>query len=294
MKRGHVLLIATALVLLGVLHGLSIATTPDHAHPGSNGIVVVPERFLRRWDPVTIFFPKAAGKPGPEDHPERWLTMTPEQPGAYTWLDGSTLQFRPAEPWPALSRITIAIEKRDSFTLATLMNPPSQAIPSDGADDLEPVEAITLTFPEPIDTEALARMTRIELRPRPGLDATGARWLDREDFAVKTMERGSPSDPATYVLQLEEPIPESTRAIVRFQLSLDDGGAESFSEVSFSTLEAFRVLSFGCRGHRLPVTPAGTTYTDEQAIACSSSSRSLEESSSRASRARSIRSSLAT
>ena len=237
--------------------------------------MIVPDRFVRPWDPITIFFPKSVAKAGPEDRPERWLTMTPSHPGAFTWLDASTLQFKPAVPWPALSRIQLAVKGRDAFTLATLMNPPLQTIPSEGSDNIEPVEAITLTFPEPIDEPALARMTRIELRPRPVSTAPLRAQIDREDFVVKTLERASPSDPATYVLQLEEPIKESTRAIVHFKLWLDDQHKDAFADFSFSTLEAFRVLSFGCQGRSLPVTPEGTTYTDEQAIPCSSSSRSI-------------------
>jgi alpha-2-macroglobulin len=272
--RNTILFLAIALAGLSALGGLSVAT-PELVPSGARGNVVVPDRFLRRWDPVTIFFAKAIGSAGPEDHPERFVKMTPAQPGAFTWLDAKTLQFRPAEPWPALSRITLAL-KDEKFTLATLMNPPSQTIPNDLADDLEPVEAITLTFPEPIDVEALAKMTRIELRPRPGLDGTGARWIDREDFTVKTLERASPGDVATYVLQLEEPIPESTRAIVHFKLSLEDQHQEAFSEFSFTTLDAFRVIAFGCRGRSLPVTPEGTTYNDAQAIACPPYARAID------------------
>src|ERR1700722_5453779 len=70
------------------------------------GAVIVPERFLRRWDPVTIFFDEKTGPDsrGPEDAPGRFVEMTPPHPGAFTWLDARTLQFRPAEPWPALTQ----------------------------------------------------------------------------------------------------------------------------------------------------------------------------------------------
>ena len=62
------------------------------------GPVVVPDRFLRRWDPVTIFFTQdprgeKAGKPGPEDHPEHFVKMAPAHPGAWTWVDARSLQF---------------------------------------------------------------------------------------------------------------------------------------------------------------------------------------------------------
>ncbi|MEQ9502157.1 MAG: alpha-2-macroglobulin family protein [Deltaproteobacteria bacterium] len=238
-----------------------------------NGPVVVPEKFLRRWDPVTVFFPGAVGRSGPEDRPERFVRIEPSHPGAYTWIDAKTLQFVPAEPWPALERVRVRPESGRSVGLVTLINPPSRTLPRPGADNLQPLDAITLTFGEPIPLEALAKMTTIELRPRPGLDASRAHWLDEQDFVVKMMERRSPSDAATYVLQLREPIPESTRATVHFALSLDDDHEDSAHSFSFSTLDAFRLLSFGCGGTRLPVTPAGSQYEAEEALRCQGGGR---------------------
>ncbi|MEO1228000.1 MAG: alpha-2-macroglobulin family protein [Myxococcota bacterium] len=241
----------------------------------SRGTVVVPERFLRSWDPITVFFPKAVGprNGGPEDAPERFVVVEPRHPGAFTWLDAKTLQFRPAEPWPALTRYSVQPRSGVKTSVVTLMSPPSRTLPADRADDLEPVDALTLTFPRPLPPAALAAMTRIELRPRPGLDAAHARWLDKEDFEVKSMERRSAGAPATYVLRLEEPIPESTRATVHFRLSLDDEHEGSFAQLSFSTLDAFRLTSFGCAAQRLPVTPEGSLYAAEQAIRCPSGRR---------------------
>src|SRR5207244_4343203 len=85
--------------------------TPAATRPAAaTGMVVVPDHFLRRWDPVTVFFAQDVGpaKGGPEDHPERLVTLSPSHPGAFTWLDARTLQFRPAEPWPPLARFARA------------------------------------------------------------------------------------------------------------------------------------------------------------------------------------------
>lgn len=241
-----------------------------------SGLVVVPEQFLRRWDPVTLFFPaRVVAAPGPEDRPERFVVLSPRHPGAFTWLDGQTLQFRPSEPWPALERFTFKSGDQ-SFRLSTLMSPPATSIPANGAEGLDPVESITLTFPEPMPLESLAKMLKIELRPRPGLDPKTARWLTRDDVTLKVMERKKRGDAATYVVQLREPIPENTRAIVHFQLSLDDGRQESFAELTFHTVEAFRVVGFGCPGQHLLVTPEGTKYEAEQARPCRSGARSVE------------------
>jgi hypothetical protein len=112
------------------------------------GAIVVPEKFLRRWDPVTIFFEQDVGPQGggPEDAPGKFVVFDPPQPGSFTWLDARTLQFRPVEPWPALTHFDWRIGDR-SARLATLLPAPSQTIPADGATALPDVDSITLTSP---------------------------------------------------------------------------------------------------------------------------------------------------
>ncbi len=77
----------------------------------ADGARVVPDHFLRRWDPVTVLFPTATGPAGggPEDAPERFATLAPPKPGAWTWLTPTTLQFRPTEPWEPLRRETVTV-----------------------------------------------------------------------------------------------------------------------------------------------------------------------------------------
>ena len=127
-------------------------TAPTTRPKGASGTAIVPDRFLRRWDPVTVFFARDVGPPkgGPEDHSERVVTVTPSHPGAFTWLDARTLQFRPAEPWPPLARFTWST--RDvTVRLTTLMAAPKTTLPANDAVGLERVETITVTFAEPID-----------------------------------------------------------------------------------------------------------------------------------------------
>src|SRR5207244_9794902 len=132
---------------------------------GQAGTVIVPDHFLRRWDPVTVFFAQDVGpaKGGPEDHPERLVTLSPPHPGAFTWLDARTLQFRPAEPWPPLARFAWAARETKA-RLTPLMAAPSNAIPANDAEGLDALEELRLTFPEPIEPEALGRMISIELK----------------------------------------------------------------------------------------------------------------------------------
>ena len=144
---------------------------------------VIPEHFLRRWDPVTIFFPGERGPKngGPEDHPERYVTVDTDHPGAYRWLDSRTLQFQPSEPWPSLSRF-IWTADRKSTTLFTLMEAPVSTDPADKAEGLEQVKNITLTFAEPLDAKALPGMVSLELRPLPGVGSDKSRWLTKNDL----------------------------------------------------------------------------------------------------------------
>ena len=105
--------------------------------PGTT--TVVPDQFLRRWDPVTIFFaaPTGPAAGGPEGAPARYVNLEPSQPGAFTWLDARTLQFRPADPWPPLAGVSVKVEGK-SFRLVTLMAAPTASQPANGAEGLPP------------------------------------------------------------------------------------------------------------------------------------------------------------
>lgn len=268
---------ALLLILTLVLGGGLAAAAPPATRPAkARGTTLVPDDFLRRWDPVTIFFDRDRGpaEGGPEDDPARLVTLSPAHPGAYIWLDARTLQFKPAEPWPPLRRFTWEVQGGERVRLATLMAPPSATVPADGREGLDAVEAVTLTFPEPLDPADLAKAVTLELRPLPGIGTEEARWLNSDDFDIKVMERQTRSAPASYVLGLHQPIPLGTRVVVHFRLSLD-ASDESFSQVSFRTAEPFRAVAFGCLANRYPATPQGSRYTVDQAIRCKSDDRSV-------------------
>ena len=93
------------------------------------------------------------------------------------------------------------------------MAAPLSSEPPANAEGLAPVDAIALSFAEPLDPADLARMVTLELQPLPGV-GTGtveSRWLDADDFQVKVMERRQRSEPARYVLMLNEPVAGSLR-----------------------------------------------------------------------------------
>ncbi len=258
---------------------LAGTTGPPAGAASSGRPVVVPDRFLRRWDPVTIFFAKDTGPAigGPEDRPDRYVRMSPAHPGAFAWLDGRTLQFRPAEPWPPLARFTFSAGKTECV-LSTLMSAPAETEPGSDAEGLPPVDAIRLVFPEPMEPRELARMITLELRPLPGIGTAGrekTRFLTQEDFRIKVLERGSRADAAGYVVVLDHPIPFGTRAILRLRLTLEDDPAKAFVEVPFATAEPFRIVEAGVHGTRYPLTPEGSRFSRDKAIRGSPESRQV-------------------
>lgn len=261
LRRALALLLFTAFATLADAAPGPADSAPTARSPRAT---IVPDRFLRAWDPITVFFPGSIGAVGPLDDPKPFLSILPQHPGAYTWIDARTLQFRPAEPWPSLTRFAIRAAGR-THELDTLMAAPIASVPENGAEGLDPVEAVTLTFAERIDQAALARMATIELRPLPGIASGGSRWLTSTDFTVKALER---SDKPSYVLALASPIPLGTRAVVRLRLTLNDDPSASFADVAFATAAPFRVAAFGCEGHRYPVSPAGSRYAREQIMRC--------------------------
>ena len=237
---------------------LLIAGAPSHAaEPASPpatpivkrpaGAVVVPDKFLRRWDPVTIFFDRDVGPAdgGPEHAPQRVVTMTPAHPGAFTWLDARTLQFRPAEPWRPLTQVRWRVGDK-TVELATLMSAPTSTEPQNGAEGLLPVSQIVLTLPEPIDAAWLKRVLSIELRALPGADSEPARRLGADDYVVKVGERKGRGDPAPYTLVLREPIPGGMKAVLKLRLSPVDRLDAEFYELGFATRAPFRIANVAC------------------------------------------------
>src|SRR5215470_9593396 len=80
-------------VLAAVVVSEAVVRAEDVARPA--GEILVPDKFLRSWDPVTIFFDADTGPAagGPEDDPGKYVSFSPPHPGAFTWLGARTLQF---------------------------------------------------------------------------------------------------------------------------------------------------------------------------------------------------------
>jgi hypothetical protein len=250
---------------------VSLADTAGPITRAPSGSVIVPDRFLRRWDPVTLFFDRDAGpiKGGSEDAPDRYASITPAQPGAWSWLNARTLQFRPAEPWPALGRFDVKLGDHD-VALVRLLDPTTKTLPANGAQNLERVESLTLTFAEPLEIKALAQMLDIAVTPRPGLDSSQTRHLTPQDFDIKPVERTKTGDTASYVIELHQPVPNGMRVVAELGLAADPGLEGTVERIEFTTAEAFRPILVGCNNERVPLAAEGTVYDRSTALACRS------------------------
>ena len=199
MKRLALLLaLICAPVLIGTVHAQAPAQLDKLQR--ADGAQVLPDKFLRSWDPITIFFDRDQGpvNGGPEDAPERIVSMQPAVPGAWQWLGPRALQFRPADAWKPLQRIVITSEGRSSRLIPLLPTPVSTS-PSDRPEGIADLDQIALTFGEPVDVRALARLLSLEVRPSPGIDATGGQMLTAQDFDIRPLERTRHNDKQTYI-----------------------------------------------------------------------------------------------
>jgi alpha-2-macroglobulin len=232
----------------------------DQAQRADN-VLVVPDRFLRGWDPVTVFFPTDTGptQAGPEDHAERFVTLTPPQPGAWRWLGPRVLQFRPAEPWTPMRRVEIATGNR-SATLIPLLPAPVQTAPQDQPEGIANLDTISLTFEQPVDLAALARLLTIELRPLPGVDSAGSQTLTREDFDIRPLERANRADRQTYLVMLHQPLPDERLVILRLRLSDVPGLDDPLFELRLHTATPFALSGLDCGdGYRASTADGLTT-----------------------------------
>ncbi len=243
-------MIIRLLLLLGLCLGCAApasAQTPLDRLQRTDGASVVPDHFLRRWDPLTVLFPTDTGPatPAAEDAPERFVTLTPKQPGAWRWLGPRVLQFRPSEPWTPLARVRVAAGGQ-STTLVPLLAEPLHTAPDDAPEGIAALDTIALTFPEPVDTTALARLLTVEVRHLPGIDATGAQMLTALDFDIRALDRAARGDPQTYLVLLHTPLPDARLAILRLRLSDAAGLDAPIFEKRLHTATPFTLEGLAC------------------------------------------------
>jgi hypothetical protein len=260
-------------VLLAViLGGLGVATAGGYvaadqrAQPPVAQTTILPEQFLRGFDPITVVFAADTGPgPGPADDATGFAALQPSWPGAWTWADRRTLQFRPAEAWPALARF--AVEARGATrVLATMMTAPQAMQPANGSTGLPPFRTLTLSFAQPLDVVALKKMLRLEVRDLPGLGDQPRQQI--EDFSLALLPRADQKDPATYALSFEPEVGEGKMLVVTAALALGEADGTLWTGRA-STRTDFRLEEVQCAGQRLGV--AGSPKAPrEQALDCGS------------------------
>ena len=213
----------------------------------ADGAKVVPEKFLRSWDPVTLFFDRDLGPQsgGPEDAPERFVTMQPAVAGAWQWLGPRALQFRPADAWKPLQSVTIRAEGL-STRLIPLLPVPISSKPADQADGITDLDQISLTFADPVDLAVLARLLTIELRPSPGISGSGGQFLTAQDFSLQALERANRDDNQTIVVRLKTAVPDGRVAILRLKLSNEPGLDDPTYELRLRSAVPFTVTGASC------------------------------------------------
>ena len=240
---------------------------------GQERVTVVPEIFLRGYDPVTVFFPEES-RPNtdePADDSGELLQIEPDHPGEYRWLDAKTLQFIPTVRWPALRRFTMTVSGVP-YTLVTLMAVPKSISPSGGSQELEPIQEIRLSFADRLNLDELSAMLRFEVRPTPGLAATGNGTvpalveLTARDFSVKEIERASIRYSVQYQITFDDPIPYGRVLTMTLQLSLDERLKGALARHTFVTQTPFRLIGIGCGRVVFPVAAKGSVYPVEQPL----------------------------
>ncbi len=230
--------------------------------PTSGGIL--PEQFLRGFDPVTVYFPSdQVGEKANADDGAKRLKLTPEWPGAYVWIDKKTLQFRPAEPWPALARFSIEAGGARRI-LTTMMSAPSAMSPSPGSEGLRPFRVITLTFPQAYPVAALKKMLSLEIRDLPGLGDSPSRKVN--SYALAPLPRATHRDPATWTVTLDEDVPEGRQLVATVSLALGNEGTTLWQGRA-STRTPFTLTEVRCGNSGFPLVGGASTPKD-LALSC--------------------------
>ena len=230
-------------------------------------IVILPEKILREYDPITIFYPTSKGPKngGYEDHPEKFVKFDYEQPGDFIWLDDKTLQFKPTIQWAALKKIRWRVENvvRDFYTI---LNPPTSIIPRNNTENLLELKEITINFSRFIDESDLYSIISLELKELPGIDSKKTTKLTKKDFIIKKVEQENLTSDYKYIIILNKPITVGMKILLNFNLSLLENLSDSKITYQFATKDDFKLSRVGSGNYSYPISVNGSIYTEEQAI----------------------------
>lgn len=232
----------------------------------SGGITIVPDRFLREYDPVTFFFQRGRAKDNMkvEEFASKHISIEPSHAGEFVWIDNKTLEFRPVVPWPPIETFLITCDGTEK-KLFTLLSPPSSISPSNLTTDLDEVKTVTMTFPFPVSTEKLKRLVNFEITPLPGIDRNTSIFYTSADYTIKAGEQNS-SGKVTYTFSFNNPVQLGFMVRTRIQLSDAEGLRSGIREYSFSTKPTFKLLKTGTRNSMLSISKEGSIYAADNAV----------------------------
>lgn len=249
-------------LLLAVLSAAAFAQyrpADQGQRPASGGTSVLPETFLRGFDPITVYFGADQVAEGANaDDGNKRLKLSPDWPGAYVWVDKRTLQFRPAEPWPALARFAVDAGGARKV-LTTMMSAPTAMAPSPGSEGLRPFRVITLTFPQAYPVASLKKMLTLEVRDLPGLGDSPSRKVT--GYALAPLPRSSHRDPATWTITLDEEVPEGKQLVLNVSLALGSEGTTLWQGRA-STRTPFTLTEVRCGSSSFPLVGGASTPKD--------------------------------
>ncbi|MBN1296820.1 hypothetical protein JXA80_08555, partial [bacterium] len=189
--------------------------------------------------------------PGPETDPGAFARIEPECPGGWRWLNARTLQFTPSKPWPAYTTITVTLD-RTAVELQTVISAPVRTLPEPGSDDVMPVETVQVTFPYPVDIDALAKQTELHMWDVSATDGPPRRVLTHRDFTIKPFPSDDMNGNFTIAIMLNEAIPHGTRVHMRIALT-DPPVEEACFTLDFTTSRSFSVVAAGAGSVWLPL-----------------------------------------
>lgn len=264
-------------LMIGIWVCVPLTASAEVTHLlGKTETTVVPEQFLRGYDPITVFFPTppmGAEKKGAEDAPDllaqnNVFQLSPEHPGELIWIDAQTLQFIPTIPWPALSRFVVTVQQHE-YPLITFMHAPTEIQPEPGSKQLNPVQILTLAFASRLAPETLAAMLSFEVSPIPGIGNQAPLILTQQDFTLKELERTDLESPMQYQLTFHEPISYGQHITLRIKLALDETLQGTVARYDFETKPLFRIVSIRSgygSGSTVPVAINGSIFSVDQAL----------------------------
>ncbi len=260
--------LACALLLSGATS--SESRPPDYQpadlgqRPKSGRTDILPEQFLRGYDPITVYFSGNVGpRRGDADDGPQILEIKPSWPGAYSWVDRKTLQFRPAEPWPPLQRFAVQAHGTKRV-LATMMSAPTEMSPADGSDNLLPFRTFTLTFPQALPLPALEQMLKVDIRDLPGLGDSPRQIVQK--VTLTQLPRSDQRQPAVYAVTLDDDVPEGKQLQAHLSLALGNEDKVLWTG-RLSTRPPFRLDHVQCGSAQAQVA-GNAKFSKEMALAC--------------------------